>query len=215
MYVKLENGTLVYPPQNKGNIFNYNLNEQLLKADGYKPLVEGTKEEGKLYHESYQETDNAIIQIFTEYTQEEYEEEARRRTQEERLRKDARSLTPSDVERALYYGLGMDFEDLKDLIRNAIPTIDLKGLSIEFRAKDFYRGAMDKDGNRIVDMIGLLLGLSSDDLDYLFEYKQLSPEAAEKARRHLHPEENLVVEEPEPNEGEGEEEPEVEEEIEE
>lgn len=214
MFVKLENNTLIYPPKNKGNILNYDIAEEFLIADGYKILVEGTKEEGKKYHESYEETDDAIIQIFTEYTQEEYEEEAREKAQEERLRKDSMSLTPSDVERALYYDLEMDFDDLKALIKNAIPTIDLKGLAIEFRAKDFYRGAVDKDKNRIVDMIGLLLGLSSEDLDYLFEHKQLSPEAAEKAKRHLHPEENLEVEEPEPNEGEDGE-PEVEEEIEE
>ena len=214
MFVKLENNTLVYPPKNKGNILNYDVAEEFLIADGYKVLIEGIKEEGKKYHESYEETDDAIIQIFTEYTQEEYEEEARKKAQEERLRKDSMSLTPSDVERVLYYGLEMDFDDLKALIKNAIPTIDLKGLAIEFRAKDFYRGAVDKDKNRIVDMIGLFLGLSSEDLDYLFEHKQLSPEAAEKARRHLHPEENLAIEESEPNEGEDGE-PEVEEEIEE
>ena len=187
MYVKLENGKLVYPPKNKGNILNYDMAIEFLEADGYKILVEGIKEEGKKYHESYRETKNSIIQIFTEFTAEEYEEEANREAQEERRRKDSLSLTPSDVERALYYGLNMDFEDLKGLIRVAIPTVDLKGLAIEFRAKDFYRGAVDKNDNRIVDMIGLLLGLNSDDLDYLFEHKQLSPDAIEKAYNHLHP----------------------------
>jgi len=91
----------------------------------------------------------------------------------ERERLDSLTLTPSDVERALYYSRGLDFEDLKALIKEQAPTIDLKGLAIEFRANNFYRGATDKDGNRIVDMVGLLLGYNSDDMDYLFENKEL------------------------------------------
>jgi len=100
------------------------------------------------------------------YTEEEKQEQ-------ERQRLDSLTLTPSDVERALYYGLGMDFDDLKNLISQQAPQIDLKALAIEFRANNFYRGATDKDGNRIVDMIGLLLGYTSDDMDYLFENKEL------------------------------------------
>lgn len=87
---------------------------------------------------------------------------------------DALTLTPSDVERALYYSeLQIDFEDLKALIKEKAPQIDLKGLAIEFRANNFYRGAVDKDGNRIIDMVGMLLGYTSDDMDYLFENKEL------------------------------------------
>lgn len=101
-----------------------------------------------------------------DYTQEEKE-------QQERQRLDNLTLTPSDVERALYYRLGMDFDDLKALIQEQAPTIDMKGLAIEFRANNFYRGAVDINGNRIVDMIGLLLGYNSNDMDYLFENKEL------------------------------------------
>lgn len=93
-----------------------------------------------------------------------------------RIRKelDALTLTPSDVERALYYSeLEMDFDDLKELIKTKAPQIDLKGLAIEFRANNFFRGAVDKDGNRIIDMVGLLLGYNSDDMDYLFQHKEL------------------------------------------
>ena len=101
------------------------------------------------------------------YTEEEKQEQ-------ERERLDALILTPSDVERTLYYSdLQMDFEDLKALIKEKAPQIDLKGLAIEFRANNFYRGAVDKDGNRIIDMVGMLLGYTSDDMDYLFENKEL------------------------------------------
>lgn len=102
----------------------------------------------------------------------------------ERQRLDALTLTPADVERALYKAKGMDFEDLKALIAEQIPTVDIKGLSIEFRAKDFYRGATitlsDGEGQgggltsvRLIDVVGQLLGYSSDDMDYLFMYKEL------------------------------------------
>jgi len=90
----------------------------------------------------------------------------------ERQRLDTLFLTPADVERALYKAKGMDFEDLKALIAEQIPTVDIKGLSIEFRAKDFYRGAV-ANGMRLFDTVGQLLGYSSDDMDYLFVHKEL------------------------------------------
>ena len=94
--------------------------------------------------------------------------------QKERQRLDQLALTPSDVERALYYSpLQMDFNDLKALIAEKAPQIDLKGLAIEFRANNFYRGAVDKNGNRIIDMVGAILGYTPEDMDYLFEHKQL------------------------------------------
>ena len=90
----------------------------------------------------------------------------------ERQKLDALTLTPADVERALYKAKKMDFEDLKALIVEQIPTIDIKELSIEFRAKDFYRGAV-ANGMRLFDVVGALLGYSSEDMDYLFENKEL------------------------------------------
>ena len=90
----------------------------------------------------------------------------------ERQRLDGLFLTPADVERALYKAKGMDFEDLKALIAEQIPTVDIKGLSIEFRAKDFYRGAV-ANGMRLFDVVGQLLGYTSDDMDYLFVHKEL------------------------------------------
>ena len=88
----------------------------------------------------------------------------------ERQRKDQLTLTPADVERALYKAKGMDFDDLKALIVQALPTIDIKELSIEFRAKDFYRGAM-ANGIRLFDVVGQLLNISSEQLDRFFETK--------------------------------------------
>ncbi|MCQ2957370.1 MAG: hypothetical protein MJ180_00545 [Candidatus Gastranaerophilales bacterium] len=98
------------------------------------------------------------------YTKEEKQEQ-------ERLGKDQMTLTPADVERALYKAKGMDFEDLKELIATGT-GIDLKALAIEFRATNFYRGAMFGN-SRLFDVVGTLLGYTPDDIDYLFENKEL------------------------------------------
>lgn len=90
----------------------------------------------------------------------------------ERQRLDSLMLTPADVERALYKEKQMDFDDLKALIAQQLPQIDTKALSIEFRAKDFYRGAM-YNNLRLFDVVGALLGYTPSDMDYLFENKEL------------------------------------------
>ena len=98
-----------------------------------------------------------------------YEQEAAVRRRQEL---DLLTLTPSDVERALYRAKGMDFEDLKALIAQALPTVDMKALAIEFRANDFFRGAT-ANGIRLFDVVGQLIGYTSEDMDYLFENKSL------------------------------------------
>lgn len=90
----------------------------------------------------------------------------------ERLELDQLTLTPADVERALYKAKGMDFEDLKALIAQSLPTVDIKALAIEFRAKDFYRGAT-ANGVRLFDVVGQLIGYTPQDMDYLFINKEL------------------------------------------
>ena len=103
-----------------------------------------------------------------------------------RQRLDALTLTPADVERALYVAKQMDFEDLKALITEQIPTVDIKGLAIEFRAKDFYRGAT-AGGMRLFDVVGALIGYTSDDIDYLFLNKELpvKPEPTEEPEEEV------------------------------
>jgi hypothetical protein len=118
----------------------------------------------KQYGDNYYIYNNGEIILNPNYEQEQQAKE--------RERLDALTLTPADVERALYKAKGMDFEDLKALIAQQIPTIDIKGLAIEFRAKDFYRGAV-ANGMRLFDVVGALLGYTPSDMDYLFENKEL------------------------------------------
>ena len=123
----------------------------------------------KITEEVYNNLDHYIYSNGQIIINPNYEQEQQAK---ERERLDALTLTPADVERALYKAKGMDFEDLKALIVQQIPTIDIKGLSIEFRAKDFYRGAM-ASGMRLFDVVGALLGYTPNDMDYLFENKEL------------------------------------------
>lgn len=128
--------------------------------------IEVTEE---VYNSFIEDADRYIYQDGEIISNPDYEEIKKRKHRQEL---DALTLTPADVERALYKAKGMDFEDLKALITAQIPTIDIKALSIEFRAKDFYRGA-EANGMRLFDTVGALLGYSSDDMDYLFEHKEL------------------------------------------
>lgn len=115
-----------------------------------------------------QETDRPIVDFEFADTEEWQEEQARK----EREKLDGLALTPSDVERALYKAKGMDFDDLKALIAQQAPQLDLKALAIEFRANNFYRGVTIGE-MRLIDAVGAMLGYSPEDMDYLFLHKEL------------------------------------------
>lgn len=95
-----------------------------------------------------------------------------KQAKKERERLDGLALTPSDVERALYKAKGMDFDDLKALIAQQAPQLDIKALAIEFRANNFYRGVTIGE-MRLIDAVGAMLGYSPEDMDYLFIHKEL------------------------------------------
>ena len=161
-YAKLQNGALTFAPKNKGNILNYNLNVEEMTQDGYKPFVEAEKEEGKAYEFSYEETENEIKEVATEIIPEPVDEEAQRREYFDNL-----TLSPCDVELALYKARKIDFEDLKKIIKEKSPEIDIKEIGIELKRDVFERK------NKYINQIGALLGYTTEDLDYLFENKEL------------------------------------------
>lgn len=61
-YAKLTDGKIEFAPKNKGSITNYNLSQELMEKDGYKPLIviEETTLEKPLI--KYMETDKQIEQ---------------------------------------------------------------------------------------------------------------------------------------------------------
>ncbi len=78
-------------------------------------------------------------------------------------------LTSADVERAIYKARGMDFDDIiafleaQPLSEDGNPQVDIKALKIELKANNFYRG------NPYIDIVGNLLGFSSQQLNDFFE----------------------------------------------
>lgn len=74
-FVKIIDGNIVEAPQNYNGIINYNLDEDLMRADGWKPLIPAEvppETEIRMYHFDYEEKTNEIdeIVVFDE-TQEE------------------------------------------------------------------------------------------------------------------------------------------------
>lgn len=66
-YAKIKDGgTLELAPQNKGSMCNYNVNIELMLADGYKPLIEMLRpDDGNEYQLSYAEADGNIMAVWT------------------------------------------------------------------------------------------------------------------------------------------------------
>lgn len=154
MYLGYQNNKIKFYTEQPLDTALYNLDEIKETTDTY--VLDG--DEYVLYDDTYKEKQAKL----------------------ERQRLDLLTLTPADVERALYKSSGMDFEDLKALIAEKLPSIDTKALAIEFRAKDFYRGA-EVNGVRLFDTIGQLLGYTSADMDYLFENKELPIKESEES----------------------------------
>lgn len=70
-------------------------------------------------------------------------------------------LTKREVFLALYNSLGITPEQVKAQIKDPAALIELE------YANEYYRG------NPLIDSVGVLLGLSKKDLDYLFENKEI------------------------------------------
>lgn len=75
-FVKLVNNKIEEAPVNiiKDEVWicNYNLeeNSEMLLQDGYKPLIEAEKIDGHYYSVTYEETENNIIEILEDITEE-------------------------------------------------------------------------------------------------------------------------------------------------
>lgn len=87
--------------------------------------------------------------------------------QKERERIAQLSLTKREVFLALYRDKGITPEQIKAQITNPEALIEFE------YAGDYYRG------NPLIDLIGQTLGYTSEELDYLFENKELPPKEEE------------------------------------
>lgn len=146
-----------------------------IKATLQKPYVEIQRIEFVIeqnHKNGYEIRETEVALEAWGYTEEE-------KKQQERERKDQMTLTPADVWRALYKAKQMRAKDLLELIETKMTGIDINLVEIEFGASSFYRGAQLGSG-RLFDVIGALLGYTSEDMDYLFEHKEL-PAKEQKA----------------------------------
>ena len=134
-YVKLNGNILEYAPVNNGAILNYNLNEELMRADGYKELVE--PEIPSYPHTiSYKETDNQIIKeyIKVEVYQETTEDRQNRFNREFLITsKGAFRLHPKGFANALQ---AIDFID-KQVEKVGSVTEQIAGQVIFYQIPDF------------------------------------------------------------------------------
>ena len=83
------------------------------------------------------------------------------KAQEERQRLDMLNLTKADVLLALYEDKGLTPDDIKAMIKDNIPAL----IKFDY-ASSYYRG------DEVVNTLGLALGYTVEEMDYLFEHKK-------------------------------------------
>lgn len=94
-----------------------------------------------------------------------YEQEL---AQQERLRLNLLNLTKADVLLALYKDKGITPDDIKTMLKDNVPAL----IKFDY-ASSYYRG------DEVVNSLGLALGYTTEEMDYLFENKKF-PEHTEE-----------------------------------
>ena len=106
------------------------------------------------------ETDRPIINFEFADTEEYKQEQA----QKERQRLDMLNLTKADVLLVLYQDKGITPDDIKTMLKDNTPAL----IKFDY-ASSYYRG------DEVVNALGLALGYTADEMDYLFENKVFPP----------------------------------------
>lgn len=126
-------------------------------------------------HRRIEETDSAvyalevneIIQNGEPIVNPNYEQE---QAQKERQRLDLLNLTKADVLLALYQDKGLTPDDIKAMLKDNVPAL----IKFDY-ASSYYRG------DEVVNALGLALGYTTEEMDYLFENKSFPPKVEEPA----------------------------------
>jgi hypothetical protein len=133
-------------------------NNKLIDYADYE-YIEGCKETDIITQQELDEHPNKVIVEDNELVlNPNYEEEE---DQKERERIANLSLTKRDVFLALYKDKGITPEQIKAQIQDPEALIEFE------YASSYYRG------NPLIDAIGQALGYTKEQLDYLFEHKEL------------------------------------------
>ena len=110
------------------------------------------------------ETERPIVDFQFADT-EEYEQE---QAQKERQRLDLLNLTKADVLLALYQDKGLTPDDIKAMLKDNVPAL----IKFDY-ASSYYRG------DDVVNALGLALGYTTEEMDYLFENKKFPEKVVE------------------------------------
>ena len=102
------------------------------------------------------ETDRPIVEFEFADTEEYAQAEAQR----ERQRLNLLNLTKADVLLALYEDKGLTPDDIKEMQKDNVPAL----IKFDY-ASSYYRG------DEVVNTLGLALGYTTEEMDYLFENK--------------------------------------------
>ena len=90
--------------------------------------------------------------------------------QQKRARLDMLNLTKADVLLALYEDKGITPEDIKTMLKDNVPAL----IKFDY-ASSYYRG------DEVVNALGLALGYTMEEMDYLFENKKFPEKVIEPA----------------------------------
>lgn len=113
-----------------------------------------------------QETERPI-ENFEFADTDEYKE---KQAQEERRRLNLLNLTKADVLLALYEDKGLTPDDIKEMLKDNVPAL----IKFDY-ASSYYRG------DEVVNALGLALGYTEKEMDYLFENKKFPEKEEEPA----------------------------------
>lgn len=127
--------------------------------------IEMTSEEEEIFNkygaEAFTIIDDECV-INPDYEQEQAEKE--------RQRLNLLNLTKADVLLALYQDKGIKPEDIKTMLKDNVPAL----IKFDY-ASSYYRG------DEVVNALGLALGYTTEEMDYLFENKTFPPKIEEPA----------------------------------
>lgn len=98
------------------------------------------------------------------------EEYKQKQAQKERRRLNLLNLTKADVLLALYKDKGLTPDDIKTMLKDNVPAL----IKFDY-ASSYYRG------DEVVNALGLALGYTTEEMDYLFENKKFPEKEEEPA----------------------------------
>ena len=129
--------------------------------------IEPARTEDRLVKEAVYETQTITVKRYIPVINPNYEAE---QAQKERERLNMLNLTKADVLLALYQDKGITPEDIKTMLKDNTPAL----IKFDY-ASSYYRG------DEVVNALGLTLGYTTEEMDYLFENKSFPPKIEEPA----------------------------------